>query len=154
MDLRAGGSIGENIRFVFERIRHATQQSGWPEGSARLVEGAKSVGLDQVREGITGGLTILGEPPLGGASQNRRAARQLTQWHFIGHLQRRKVRPVVGGFDLIHSVDSRELAEGIDRRAQEAGLTKGVLFGRLWKNYLDTLELRWSARVAHGRILP
>jgi hypothetical protein len=63
-------------------------------------------------------------------------------------LQRRKVRPVVGGFDLIHSVDSRELAEGIDRRAQEAGLTKGVLFGRLWKNYLDTLELRWSARVA------
>ena len=112
------------------------------------------MGLDQVREGITGGLTILGEPPLGGASQNRRAARQLTQWHFIGHLQRRKVRPVVGGFDLIHSVDSRELAEGIDLRALEAGLTKGVLFGRLWENYLDTLELRWSARVAHGRTLP
>jgi hypothetical protein len=74
MDLRAGGSIGENIRFVFERIRHATQQSGRPERGARLVAAAKSVGLDQVREGITGGLTILGEPPPGGASRNRRAA--------------------------------------------------------------------------------
>lgn len=53
-----------------------------------------------------------------------------------------------GGFDLIHSVDSLGLAEEMDRRAQEAGLTKAVLFSRLRENYLDTLELRWSACVA------
>jgi hypothetical protein len=55
---------------------------------------------------------------------------------------------VGGGFDLIHSVDSLELAEETDRRAQEAGLTESVLFSRLRENYLDTLELRWSACVA------
>jgi PLP dependent protein len=128
MDLQAGGSIGENIRLVFERIRHATRQSGRPEGSVRLVAATKSVGLDKIREGITAGLTILGENRLQEALPKIEALRgDPIQWHFIGHLQRRKVRSVVGVFDLIQSVDSVELAEEIDRRAQEAGLTQAVL---------------------------
>jgi uncharacterized pyridoxal phosphate-containing UPF0001 family protein len=61
MDLQAGGSISENIQLVFERIKHATHRSGRPDGSVRLVAATKSVGLDQIREGITAGLTILGE---------------------------------------------------------------------------------------------
>ena len=48
-------------------------------------------------------------------------------WHFIGALQRRKVKSVVGRFETIHSVDSLALAEEIDRRAQEAGLRQRVL---------------------------
>jgi pyridoxal phosphate enzyme (YggS family) len=128
MDLQAGGSIGENLQLVFERIRHATQQSGRPDGSVRLVAATKSVGLDQIREGITAGLTILGENRLQEALPKIEALRgDPIQWHFIGHLQRRKVRSVVGVFDLIQSVDSVELAEEIDRRAQEAGLTQAVL---------------------------
>ena len=128
MDLWAGGSIGENIRFVFVRIRHATQQSGRPEGSIRLVAATKSVGLDQIREGVTAGLTILGENHLTrGASQNRRAAEATDPVAFYRALAAAKGSPVVGGFDLIHSVDCLEMAEGIDRRAQEAGLPKAVL---------------------------
>jgi pyridoxal phosphate enzyme (YggS family) len=128
MDLQVGGSIGENIRLVIERIRHATQQSGRPEGSVRLVAATKSVGLDKIREGIAAGLTILGENRLQEALPKIEALRgDPIQWHFIGHLQRRKVRSVVGVFDLIQSVDSVELAEEIDRRAQEAGLTQAVL---------------------------
>ena len=128
MDLRAGSSIGENLRLVFERIKHATQQSGRPDGSVRLVAATKSVGLEQIREGITAGLTILGENRLQEALPKIEALRGETiQWHFIGHLQRRKVRSVVGVFDLIQSVDSVELAEEINRRAQEAGLTQAVL---------------------------
>jgi hypothetical protein len=57
-------------------------------------------------------------------------------------------RLVAWGGDLIHSVDSLELVEEIDRRAQEAGLTESVLFSRLRENYLDTLGFRWSACVA------
>ena len=128
MDLRAGGSISENVRLVFERIRRATQLSGRPAGSVRLVAATKSVGLDQIREGITAGLTILGENRLQEALPKIEALRgHPIQWHFIGHLQRRKVRSVVGVFGLIQSVDSVELAEEIDRRAQEAGLTQAVL---------------------------
>lgn len=128
MDLRAGGAISENIRNVFEQIRHATQQSGRPEGTVRLVAATKSVGLEQIREGITAGLTILGENRLQEALPKIEGLRGLPiQWHFIGHLQRRKARSVVGVFDLIHSVDSLELAEEIDKRAQEAGLRQAVL---------------------------
>ena len=48
-------------------------------------------------------------------------------WHFIGRLQRRKVKSVVGRFETIHSVDSLALAEEIGRRAQEAGLRQRIL---------------------------
>ena len=130
MDIRVGGSISENIRFVFEQIRHATQHTGRPEGNVRLVAATKSVGLDQIREGIASGLTILGENRLQEALPKiERLRGEPIQWHFIGHLQRRKVRSVVGVFDLIHSVGSLELAEEIDRRAQEAGLRQAVLLG-------------------------
>lgn len=128
MDQWAGASIGENLRLVFERIRHATQQSGRLDGSVRLVAATKSVGLDQIREGITAGLTILGENRLQEALPKIEVFRQEPiQWHFIGRVQRRKVRSIVGVFDLIHSVDSVELASEIDRRAQDADLTQAVL---------------------------
>ncbi|MEY4705792.1 MAG: putative enzyme [Nitrospirota bacterium] len=128
MDLRAGDSISENVRFVFEQIRHATEQSGRLDGSVQLVAATKSVGLDRIREGIASGLTILGENRLQEALPKIEALRgEPIHWHFIGHLQRRKVRSVVGVFDLIHSVDSLELAEEIDRRAQQAGLRQAVL---------------------------
>ncbi|MEP6960399.1 MAG: YggS family pyridoxal phosphate-dependent enzyme [Nitrospirota bacterium] len=128
MDLRASASISESVRLIFERIRYATQRSGWPDRSVCLVAATKSVGLDQIREGITAGLTVLGESRLQEALPKIESLRgQPIQWHFIGRLQRRKVREVVGVFDLIHSVDSVELATEIDRRAQEAELTQGVL---------------------------
>jgi pyridoxal phosphate enzyme (YggS family) len=49
------------------------------------------------------------------------------RWHFIGHLQRRKVRDAIGTFELIHSVDSVELAQEINRRAGDAGVKQAVL---------------------------
>jgi pyridoxal phosphate enzyme (YggS family) len=49
------------------------------------------------------------------------------EWHFIGQLQRRKVKSVVGRFVLIHSVDSLALAEEVNQRAGAAGLDQAVL---------------------------
>lgn len=49
------------------------------------------------------------------------------EWHFIGRLQKNKVKFVVGNFHLIHSVDSLDLAKTIDRKAHEAGLTQRIL---------------------------
>ncbi len=49
------------------------------------------------------------------------------RWHFIGQLQRRKVRDAIGTFELIHSVDSVELAQEINRRAGDAGVRQAVL---------------------------
>ncbi|MDH4186364.1 MAG: YggS family pyridoxal phosphate-dependent enzyme [Nitrospira sp.] len=128
MDIRTGGSISENVRLVLEQIRQVSLRSGRPDGAVRLIAATKSVGLDDIREGIEAGLTILGENRLQEALPKIDALRGASvRWHYIGHLQRRKVRSVVGVFDLIHSVDSLELAEEIDRRAKDAGVRQAVL---------------------------
>lgn len=88
----------------------------------------KSVTVEAIREGLAAGLNILGENRLQEALPKIEALRgEPVRWHFIGRLQRRKVRSVVGLFDLIHSVDTLELAQEIDRRAQESGHRQAVL---------------------------
>ncbi|MFN7825579.1 MAG: YggS family pyridoxal phosphate-dependent enzyme [Pseudobdellovibrionaceae bacterium] len=49
------------------------------------------------------------------------------RWHFIGSLQKNKVKMVVGLYDLIHSVDSLSLAEVLNRKASEMGLQQKIL---------------------------
>jgi pyridoxal phosphate enzyme (YggS family) len=101
---------------VLAGIRAAAERVGRPANSVRLVDG------------ISAGLTILGENRVQEALPKMAALKEAPiRWHFIGHLQRRKVRLVVGLFELIHSVDSVELAQEIDRRAGEAGTCQDVL---------------------------
>jgi PLP dependent protein len=128
MDEEANHSIGDNVRGVYERLRRAAVAAGRREDSIRLVAATKSVSVDAIREGIAAGLNILGESRLQEALPKIEALRgEPVRWHFIGRLQRRKVRSVVGVFDLIHSVDTLELAQEIERRAKEAGRQQAVL---------------------------
>lgn len=128
MDAEANHSIGDNVRRVYERLRRAALAVGRREDSIRLVAATKSVSVDAIREGLAAGLNILGESRLQEALPKIEALRgEPVRWHFIGRLQRRKARSVVGVFDLIHSVDTLELAQEIDRRAKEAGHQQAVL---------------------------
>jgi len=128
MDVQAGGSIGERLRFIREQIRRAEQASSRAQGSVRLVAATKTVSPERIREAMAAGLTIAGENRL----QEALAKIDVLQgepiaWHFIGQLQRRKARSVIGVFELIHSVDSVELAQEIDRRAEAAGVRQEIL---------------------------
>lgn len=128
MDLQAGGSIGDRLRLVLEKMRQAAQTSGRMEQRIHLVAATKMVSVEQIREAIASGLRCAGENRLQEALPKIQALRgEPVRWHFIGQLQRRKVRDVVGVFDLIHSVDSLELAREINRRAEAAGLRQDVL---------------------------
>src|SRR5512143_1282139 len=128
MDSQAGGSIGDRVSFVLNRIRSAEQASGRPKGSVRLVAATKTVSSDRIREAIASGLTLAGENRLQEALPKIEALQgEPIQWHFIGQLQRRKVRSVIGIFELIHSVDSFDLAQEIDRRAEAAGRQQDIL---------------------------
>ena len=121
-------TIETRVHSILEKIRSAAEKAGRPVGAVRLVAATKTVAIQSIREGVQAGLSILGE---------NRVQEALTkipvfthdpiQWHFIGQLQRRKVRSVIGVFDLIHSVDSVALAQEIDRRAGEAGRRQDVL---------------------------
>ena len=122
------GTVLDNVSHVLEGIRAAALRSGRRPELIRLVAATKSVPADRIKEAIAAGVTILGENRLQEALLKiEQLGQQLVAWHFIGRLQRRKVKAVVGRFDLIHSVDSLELAEEINRRAEQAGISQSVL---------------------------
>ncbi len=128
MDLSTGEPIAERVRRVLSRIRASADKAGRDPVGIRLVAATKTVAVDRIRAGIDAGLTVLGENRVQEAIPKIAALTQApVRWHFIGQLQRRKVRSVIGLFDLIHSVDSLELAQEIDRRAGESGRRQDVL---------------------------
>jgi pyridoxal phosphate enzyme (YggS family) len=128
MNGRADGSIGDSLRLVWDRIGRAAQASGRKQESIRLVAATKTVSVERIREAIAAGLRFAGENRLQEALPKIVALHgEPIRWHFIGQLQRRKVRDVVGVFEMIHSVDTLELAAEINRRAGAAGLRQEVL---------------------------
>lgn len=128
MEAFIGETIAQRVHSVLAKIRLAEKKAGRPAGTVRLVAATKTVSVDRIQEGIGAGLTILGENRVQEALPKLAAlAGTPVQWHFIGQLQRRKVRSVIGQFDMIHSVDSVDLAQEIDRRAGEAGCHQRVL---------------------------
>jgi pyridoxal phosphate enzyme (YggS family) len=128
MEQLATEMIAQRVQSVLSAIRSAAEKVGRHPDRVQLVAVTKTVTVDRIREGIGAGLSILGENRVQEALPKVAAfAHEPVRWHFIGHLQRRKVRSVVGLFDMIHSVDSLELAQEIDRRAGEAGCRQDVL---------------------------
>jgi len=128
-DARSADAIVRNVREILDRISRTAIRAGRRPETVRLVAVTKAVPAERIRQAIDAGVRLIGEnrlqealpkiDALGGARDVR--------WHFIGQLQRRKVKAVVGRFELIHSVDSVELAAEIDRRAGEAGIRQNVL---------------------------
>ena len=95
----------------------------------RLVAATKYVEAPRVLEAIRAGLTICGENHWQEAQAKIQAVgeRGDVEWHFIGRLQRRKLKWLVGRFTLIHSVESVEQAEEIQRRAHEQHTSQAIL---------------------------
>lgn len=95
----------------------------------RLVAATKYVEASRVLDAIRVGLTICGENRWQEAQAKMQAVgeREDVEWHFIGRLQRRKLKSLVGRFTLIHSVESLEQAEEIQRRADERRTSQAIL---------------------------
>jgi pyridoxal phosphate enzyme (YggS family) len=128
MDERAQSAIRDRLRLVLDRIDRAAHVSGRKADCVRLVAATKTVSVEAIREAVSAGLRFAGESRLQEALPKIQALRdEPLRWHFIGRLQRRKVRDLVGNFELIHSVDSFELAGEIDRRAGSGGVRQAVL---------------------------
>ena len=121
--------IAHRLVEVRARIAEAALGSGRDPGSVRLVVVTKEVSPETIRQAIDAGATELGEnraqdldskmESLGGSP--------LPRWHFIGTLQRNKVKLVAGRVALIHSVDSAELGRAISDRAAAQGVLQDVL---------------------------
>jgi hypothetical protein len=97
-----------------------------PSG-VKLVAAAKSRGPQQILEAMAAGITIIGENYVQEAERAREAVGPGAAWHFIGHLQKNKVKKAVELFDMIETVDDLEVAREIDRRCAQLGKLMPVL---------------------------
>lgn len=120
-------SIADNITAVRARIGAALERSGRAGERVSLVAVTKTVPVERIREALAAGVTDLGENRLQEAAPKAEAIGPGPTWHFIGNLQRNKVRHVVRFAELIHSVDRLSLLEEIDRRAARIGKVQRVL---------------------------
>ena len=121
-------SISENLQAVRERISRAARAAGVDADSICLIGATKMNDASRVREAIGAGLTVCGENRVQEMLEKAgQGAYEGAQLHFIGHLQKNKVKNVVGLAGLIHSVDSIALMEQVDRVAERMGLVQDIL---------------------------
>ncbi len=120
--------IADNLATVKEQIAGAARKSGREPNAVRLVAVTKTVPVERIAEaGILDGC-VFGENKVQEARNKiETLGTESYRWHFIGHLQRNKVKYIPGLFELIHSVDHSELAEEIHRYSMKQGLITPVL---------------------------
>ena len=121
-------SIAENIARVREEIAAAAKEAGRDPGEITLVGASKMNEAAACREAIAAGIDALGENRVQEMTQKlSENAYDGAPLHFIGHLQRNKVKQVVGHVSLIQSVGSLELLDEIEKVAANKGLVQDIL---------------------------
>jgi pyridoxal phosphate enzyme (YggS family) len=127
------GSVADNIREVLGRVRAAALRAGRDPETVRLVAVTKTFPAGAVIEAFEAGVRIVGENRVQEAlAKKSELAGWVSEhggpaWHMIGTLQKNKARHAVGEFELIHSLDSEELAREIDKRARARGIVQKAL---------------------------
>jgi len=119
--------IAENLERVRKQIVAASKKSGRNVDDLELIAISKTHDAVKVREAIEAGQTLFGESRVQEARVKIPELPSNLRWHFVGHLQKNKIRHALPLFELIHSVDSLALAQDINRIAEEDGLHPRVL---------------------------
>jgi len=120
-------SIAENLERVRAQIAQAAAKVNRNADDVELVAISKTHDAAKVREAIEGGQTLFGESRVQEARVKIPELPSNLRWHFVGHLQKNKIRHALPLFELIHSVDSLALAQDVNRVAEEDGLHPRVL---------------------------
>ena len=120
--------IPGNLTQVKRRIIEAAKRVGRNSSDVRLLAVSKEQNDVTVAEGVHAGMTLFGENKIQEArSKIEVLGRDGLEWHFIGRLQKNKVKFIFDLFDLVHSVDSLALAEAIHKKAQTLGSCMPIL---------------------------
>jgi len=119
--------ISGRIKVVEEQIALVANGCGRVPSEIELVAVSKSQSAEAVREALAAGQLLFGENRAQEVIAKVPLLPSSIHWHFIGHLQKNKVRKILPLVDLVHSVDSMELALDIDRIASELGLFPRIL---------------------------
>lgn len=109
--------IEENVKRILGEL---------PAG-VELVAAAKTRTPEDILQAVEAGIKIIGENYVQEAREAFELVGRRVKWHFIGHLQRNKVKKAIEIFDMIETLDSPELAAEIDKRCSQAGKIMPVL---------------------------
>ena len=119
-------TIKQNIERINEIKAEAAAKSGRTGEEVLLVGVTKTRSVEELNEGIDAGLTDIGENKVQEIMDKYDFVKPV-RWHMIGHLQTNKVKYIIDKVSMIHSVDSYKLAEEINKRAGQHGLTMDIL---------------------------
>jgi pyridoxal phosphate enzyme (YggS family) len=119
--------IAENLGRVREQVAQAAAKAGRAVDEIDLVAITKTHPAEKVREAIEAGHTLFGESRVQEARIKIPELPSSLRWHFVGHLQKNKIRHALPLFELFHSVDSLALAQEMNRISDEEGMHPRVL---------------------------
>ena len=120
-------SIAERIQQLQDRLHRACEDANRSPSEVRMLAASKTVGIDAIQAALGAGHRLFGESR---AQELRDKGRQLAEhplqpeWHFIGHLQRNKIKYLVGRVSLIHTLDRLSIGEAIAQRMERDGHTQ------------------------------
>ncbi len=118
--------ISENLNNVRECIKASCTQINRAENSVKLIAVTKTYGVDVINEAIRCGVTDIGENRVQEIMEKYDFVKPV-RWHLIGHLQKNKVKYIIDKVEMIHSVDSFDLAKEINKQAQKIDKIQKIL---------------------------
>jgi pyridoxal phosphate enzyme (YggS family) len=120
-------SFADRLSVVHDQIAQAAARAGRDPADITLVAVSKTHSPEAIREALDAGQLLFGESRVQEARAKIPEISSRAHWHFIGHLQKNKIRHALPLFELFHGVDSAELATDVDRIAGEGGVHPRVL---------------------------
>ena len=119
--------IKDNYQYVLRKIENSAKNAGRDPGDVTLIAVSKTKPVPDLQEAYDAGARDFGENHVQELIQKIPVLPNDIRWHMIGHLQRNKVKYIVGKVYLIHSVDSLRLAEEINKESLKAGVVSNIL---------------------------
>jgi pyridoxal phosphate enzyme (YggS family) len=120
--------VAENVKNIRRQISEICTRIGRDSGEITLIAVSKTFGSELIREAVTAGISDIGENYVKELQRKQQelVSEQL-RWHFIGHLQRNKIKYIIPWIHCIHSVDSFRLAEELSHQASKHKRTLDIL---------------------------
>lgn len=119
--------IANNIKSLRDRIAERCIKVNRNPEEIKIIAVSKNFGVNDILEASTEGLYDFGENKAQELDSKFAQLGNKVTWHFVGHLQRNKVRFVVDSADYIHSVDSLQIAMEINKRAEKINKIQKIL---------------------------
>ena len=119
--------VTENLKMVEQKIAAACQRVGRSREEVTLIAVSKTKPVEMIREAMASGIVTFGENKVQEILEKQEIIMDPLDWHMIGHLQRNKVKQVVGRVVRIHSVDSIRLAKQIQTESEKKQIKSDIL---------------------------